>query len=85
MINIDLIDNAEKVINVYCKNMNYEQTSGIEVEFTKVGCRLRAKAIDESEHEHTIHVSIEDGALYPFLKDKCEIEVKVNELLKEEE
>lgn len=85
MVSIDLIDNARKAINVYCKNMNYEQASKIEAEFTGVGCRLRVSAIDESGYEHVIRVSVEDGALHPFLKDECEIDVKINELLKEEE
>ena len=85
MVGINLIDNARKAINVYCKKMDYKQESEIEIEFTNVGCRLRANAVDESEHEHIIRVFIEDGGLYPFLRDECEIDVKVNELLKEGE
>lgn len=83
MVGINLIDNARKAINVYCKKMDYKQESEIEIEFTNVGCRLRASVMDESEHEHTIRVFIEDGGLHQFLKDRCEIDVKVNELLKE--
>lgn len=85
MVGINLIDNARKAINVYCKKMNYEQSSEIEVELTSVGCRLRVSAVDESGSEHVIRTFVEDGGLYPFLKDECEIDVKVNELLKESE
>lgn len=85
MVGINLIDNARKAINVYCKKMGYEQASEIEVKPTSAGCGLGVSAVDKSGCEHMIRVSIEDGGLYPFLKDKCEMDVKISELFKEGE
>lgn len=85
MVGINLIDNARKAINIYCKKMNYKQESEIEVKLTNDRCGLSVSAVDESGYEHMIRTFVEYGGLYPFLKDRCEIDVKVNELLKEGE